>query len=53
MVCSWPIEIDLAERWPADDHRRKGTIFLFGVFELLVWQKKFKVKNNLIVRQQS
>ncbi len=31
-------------RWPADDHRRKGTDFPFGVFELLVWQKKFKVK---------
>lgn len=31
----------------------KVRIFLFGVFELLVWQKKFKVKNNLIVRQQS
>lgn len=31
----------------------KVRIFLFGVFELLVWQKKFKVKNNLIVRLQS
>lgn len=28
----------------------KIRIFLFGVFELLVWQKKFKNKNNVCCR---
>ena len=32
------------ERWPTNGHRERILVFLFGVFELLVWQKKFKVK---------
>lgn len=31
-------------RGSADDDGREIRIFLFGVFELLVWQKKFKNK---------
>ncbi len=31
----------------------KVRIFLFGVFELLVGRRNLKLKNNLIVRQQS
>ena len=38
----------LKSTWPQDGPQmtpaEKVRIFLFGVFELLVWQKKFKVK---------
>ncbi len=37
-------EINDTESGSADDDGEKIRIFLFGVFELLVWQKKFKNK---------
>jgi putative membrane protein len=33
-----------AERWPADDGLAQLRMFIFGVFELLVWMKKFKAQ---------